>query len=262
MKQRLWMVWQLARRDLFARLRGSRLGLAWLLLTPLAFLGAYVFVFVYVLKARWPGIGGEGEAGALGSALAIYAGLIVHGLAAEAMIRAPGLIREQPHLVTKVVFPLHWLPVSALAGALIQTALNLAVLIAAAALVGGGLHTRMLLAPLALLPLAVGVLALLWFLAALGVFVRDAAQAVAPLAALLLFFSPVFWPLEALAPNVRWLFHANPLTLPIAWLRSAVLGLGEIDPLAWAAYLAAATLCALAALAFFRRLTPGFANEL
>jgi lipopolysaccharide transport system permease protein len=254
------MIWQLARRDLVARLRGSRLGVAWLLLTPLAFLCAYVFVFVYVLKARWPGM--AMESGAAGSALAIYAGLIVHGLAAEAMIRAPGLIREQPHLVTKVVFPLHWLPVSALTGALIQTALNLALLLVAAVVSRGAFDVRMLLAPLTLLPLAVGVLALLWFLAAFGVFVRDSAQAVSPLAALLLFFSPVFWPIEALPENVRGVFHANPLTLPIQWLRSAVLGLGDIDWVAWVLYLVVASLCAVAALAFFRRLSPGFANEL
>jgi lipopolysaccharide transport system permease protein len=260
MRQRLWMIWQLARRDLFARLRGSRLGLAWLLITPLAFLGAYVFVFIYVLKARWPGV--AAESGTAGSALAIYAGLIVHGLVAEAMIRAPGLIREQPHLVTKVVFPLHWLPVSALASALIQTALNLVVLTAAAVLSRGAFDPRMLLAPLTLLPLAVGVLALIWFLAALGVFVRDSAQAVGPLATLLLFFSPVFWPPEALPENIRAVFSANPLTLPMQWIRSAVLGLGDIDWLTWSAYLAIAVLCALAALGFFRRLSPGFANEL
>lgn len=262
MNQRLWMVWQLARRDLFARLRGSRLGLAWLLITPLAFLCAYVFVFVYVLQARWPGVPAAGESGAVGSALAIYAGLIVHGLAAEAMIRAPALIREQPHLVTKVVFPLHWLPVSALISVLIQTALNLVVLVAAAALAGGGLEPRMLLAPLALVPLAVGVLAIQWLLAALGVFVRDVSQAVGPLSMLLLFFSPVFWPLEALPENVRAVFHANPLTAPIQWLRSAVLGIGHIEPLAWLGYLLAASLCAAAALAFFRRLSAGFVNEL
>jgi lipopolysaccharide transport system permease protein len=260
MKQRLWMMWQLSRRDLIARLRGSRLGLAWLLITPLAYLCAYAFLFIYVLKSRWPGV--PTETGTAGSALAIYAGLIVHSLAAEAMVRAPGLIREQPHLVTKVAFPLHWLPVSALTTALIQTALNLAVLVAAATLSRGTFDLRMLLAPLALLPLAIGLLALFWFLVPLGVFVRDSTHVVGPLATLLLFFSPVFWPVEALPDAMRGVFSANPLTLPIQWIRSAVLGLGEFDWLAWSLYLAIASLCAMTALAFFRRLGPGFANEL
>jgi lipopolysaccharide transport system permease protein len=254
------MVWQFARRDVVARVRGSLLGLAWMLLTPLAFLAAYVFVFVYVLQARWPGVTHGG--GAAESALAIYAGLIVHGLLAECAVRAPGLIREQPHLVTKVVFPLHWLPVSVLAGALFQTVANMLILALGVLLATGTLHWHVLLAPLALLPLAVATLALAWLLAALGVFVRDVAQAIGPLVALLLFFSPVFWPLEALPADVRGVFAANPLTLPIAWMRAAMLGFGSIDWSAWWIYLACALAAAVAARAFFLRLTPGFADEL
>ncbi|MGE5339744.1 MAG: ABC transporter permease [Gemmatimonadota bacterium] len=258
--QRFWMVWQFARRDIVARVRGSALGLAWLLLTPLAFLAAYVFVFVYVLKSRWPGV--AHASGAAESALAIYAGLIVHGLIAECAVRAPGLVREQPHLVTKVAFPLEWLPVSALASALIQTFANILVLIIGVAWVRGTLDASLFLIPVALVPLAIATLALAWLLAALGVFVRDIAQAIGPLVALLLFFSPVFWPIEALPADVRSFFVANPLTLPIGWMRAAALGLGSIDWSAWWLYLAGAVAFAVAARAFFLRLNPGFADEL
>ena len=254
------MLWQFTRRDVLARYRGSVLGLTWMLLQPLAFLSAYVFVFVYVLQARWPGVTQGSCAGE--SALAIYSGLIVHGLLAECAIRAPGLVREQPHLVTKVVFPLHWLPASTLASALIQTLSNLVILILGVLVIQGSLHWYLLLMPLALLPLAVATLALAWLLAALGVFVRDVSQAIGPIVALLLFFSPVFWPIEALPADVRGVFMANPLSLPIAWLRAAALGLGTIDWTAWSIYLACAVIAAIAARAFFLRLSPGFADEL
>lgn len=258
--QRLWLIWQFARRDVLSRYRGASLGVAWSVLQPLAFLAAYVFVFAYVLAARWPGA--STSQGALDYGLAIFAGLIVHGLVSEGLARAAGLIREQPHLVTKVAFPLQWLPVAALATALFQTAVSLAVLALVTVLAQGALHASALLAPVVLLPLIVATLGGMWFVAALGVFLRDTTQIVTPLLALLLFLSPIFWPLEALSPAVRPWFEANPLSLPIAWVRAAMLGMGRIDWAAWAAYLAVALAVAACGRAFFVRLSRGFADEL
>lgn len=258
--QRLWLIWQFARRDVLSRYRGSTLGIAWSALQPLAFLATYVFVFAYVLAARWPGA--APSSGLLDFGLVIFAGLIVHGMVSESLARAPGLIREQPHLVTKVAFPLQWLPVSALATALFQTAISLLVLAAVTVFAQGALPKSALLAPLALLPLAIGTLGAMWFVAALGVFLRDTHQIVTPLLALLLFLSPIFWPLEALSPTVRPWFEANPLSLPIAWVRATMLGLGRIEWSEWFVYLLIALMVAALGRAFFVRLARGFADEL
>lgn len=261
-RQRFWMLWQFARRDVMGRYRGASLGLAWTLLQPLAFLCAYAFALIYVMQVKWPGTGPAGGSSPADYVLAIYAGLIVHGLLCECMARAPSLIREQPHLVTKVAFPLHWLPVAALLATLFQSAMNLVVLAAGILFVRGALHWQVLIAPLALFPLIVLTLAVAWFFAALGVYLRDASQAVAPFVALLLFLSPIFWSLDSLPVSMRGVFAFNPLSLPIEWMRATMLGQGSIDWTLWGLYLAVAAALAIAARVFFQRLAPGFADEL
>ncbi len=47
------LIWQLTRRDVIGRYRGSVMGLAWSFLNPVLMLAIYTFVFSVVFKARW-----------------------------------------------------------------------------------------------------------------------------------------------------------------------------------------------------------------
>ena len=48
------IVWQLARRDVVARYRGSMLGMFWAFGVPLLMLAIYTLVFGKVFRVRWP----------------------------------------------------------------------------------------------------------------------------------------------------------------------------------------------------------------
>ena len=56
---KLWkkrdIVLALTKREISAKYKGSAVGLGWALLTPVAMLGVYTFVFAGIFKARWPG---------------------------------------------------------------------------------------------------------------------------------------------------------------------------------------------------------------
>jgi len=212
------LIWQFARRDVLARYRGSLLGIGWSLLTPLLMLAVYTFVFREIFKARWMNAGGDFE-----FALQLYAGLIVFNLFAEVLSQAPRLITDQPNLVKKVVFPLEILPWVAILVSLFHFAINLAVLLAAAAVFHGGLSLTVLALPVVLIPLLPLLLGLAWFLAALGVFVRDVSQVMSMVVGLLMFLSPVFYPTSALPPQWQPWLKANPLTPAIEQMRRVVL---------------------------------------
>src|SRR5690606_24493403 len=112
---------QLTQREIAGRYRGSLLGIAWSLLTPLFMLAIYTFVFATIFKARWTSATPNGETVAypMGEfAIILFAGLIVFQLFAEVVNRAPGLILENVNYVKKIVFPLDILPVVALGSAL------------------------------------------------------------------------------------------------------------------------------------------------
>lgn len=213
------LIWQFARRDVLARYRGSLLGLGWSFLTPLAMLAVYTFVFRVIFKARWT----DGGTGDFEFALQVYAGLIVFSLFAEVVSRAPRLVLDQPNLVTKVVFPLEILPWVAVLAGLFHLALNLLALLAAAAIARGGLPLSILALPLVVAPFVPLLLGLAWFLAALGVFVRDVGQITTLVVSLLMFLSPVFYPVSSLPEQWQPWLRANPLTPVMEQLRRVAL---------------------------------------
>lgn len=248
----------LARREVAARYRGSLLGMLWAVFTPLLLLTVYTFVFGFVYRARW---GGMEQGGGVTFALVLFAGLNVFNLVAEALSRAPHAIVNTPAYVKKVVFPLEILPCVPVLAALFQTGVGFALLLAALALYQGLPATAWLL-PVVLAPLLVLLLGLSWFLAALGVYVRDVAHLMGMVLTVALFLSPVFYPLSALPEPWRSLLLANPLTLMVEETR-AVLIFGRLPQWgALGAYLAAALLVGWLGFVWFQKTRKGFADVL
>jgi len=252
------LIWQFVRRDVLVRYRGSLLGLGWSILTPLLMLAVYTFVFRVIFKARWT----DGANGDFEFALQVYAGLIVYTLFAEVVNRAPRLVLEQPNLVTKVVFPLEILPWVAVLAGLFHLALNLLVLLAAAALARGGLPMSALALPLVLAPLVPLLLGLAWFLAALGVFVRDVGQITTLAVSLLMFLSPVFYPVSVLPQEWQPWLRANPLAPVMEQLRRVALAGMWPDWPQLALNLAVAGVIAWAGARWFAATRKGFADVL
>src|SRR5688572_20564140 len=90
----------LVRREVIGRYRGSVMGLAWSFLNPLLMLAIFTFVFSFIFGMRWAGL----EQGVGNVAIVIFTGMIVHGLFAECVNRAPTLILSNTNYVKKVVF--------------------------------------------------------------------------------------------------------------------------------------------------------------
>src|SRR5689334_24909465 len=97
------LIWQMTRREVAGRYRGSLLGLAWSFLNPLLMLLVYTFVFSVIFKSRW---GVNINESKIDFAIILFAGMIVFGLFSEIVNRAPGLIISNVNYVKKVVFPL------------------------------------------------------------------------------------------------------------------------------------------------------------
>lgn len=250
------LAWQLARREVAARYRGSVLGLAWSFVTPVLLLAVYTFVFSVVFQARWGEAGGD----RISFAAFLFAGMLVHGLFADVLVRAPGLVLANPSYVKKVVFPLEILPWVGLMAAGLHLLAGFAVLLVFQLAVGAGLPATSAWLPLLLLGLVPWALAIGWLLSALGVYLRDLGQVAGLLAVLLMFLAPVFYPVRAVPEAMRAWMYANPLTLPIEQVR-AVLLLGDAPDLAaLALHAALGALAAWLAFAFFQSLRRGFAD--
>lgn len=253
------LIRQMVKREVIGRYRGSVLGLLWSFITPVLMLAVYTFVFSVVFRARW---GEQGSGDKLEFALVLFAGLIVYGLFAECLNRAPSLITSNVNYVKKVIFPLDILPWVSLGSALFHAAISLAVLLIGLLLAGFGLSPTVFFLPLIWLPLVLLIQGLSWFLASLGVFVRDVGQLVGMAMTVLMFLSPIFYPASALPEQVRgWLFF-NPLTLIIEQSREVIVWGRLPDGAALALYALIALLTAWLGYFWFQKTRKGFADVL
>ena len=194
------LIMQMTKREVVGRYQGSALGLIWTFLNPVFMLAVYTFVFSVVFKARW-GVGGEESKTQF--AVVLFVGMIVHGLFAEVLNRAPSLILSNVNFVKKVVFPLEILPVVSMGAALFHSLISVGVLLIAFVLFNGNLHWTAVLVPLVVLPLVILTLGLAWMLASLGVFLRDVGQTIGIITTVMLFLAPVFYPVTALPEEMR-----------------------------------------------------------
>jgi lipopolysaccharide transport system permease protein len=208
------LVRQLTWREVTGRYRSSLLGFGWSFITPLVTLSAYTFVFGLVFRARWPqAAGAPGANGGLGSfGLSLFAGLIAFTFFAECLTRAPGIITASPNYVKKVVFPLEVLPVSVVGSALFHAGISIVVLLIAHQALQGVVDWYAVFLPIVFVPLVLLALGTTWFFASVGVFFRDAVHTVTLVAQVLMFMTPVFYPIDAVPQTFRWVLQLNPLT--------------------------------------------------
>jgi lipopolysaccharide transport system permease protein len=111
-----------------------------------------------------------------------------------------------------------------------------------------------------MLPLLLLTLGVAWFLAATGVFLRDVAHTTGILTSVLLFLSPVFYPITAVPEEWRPLMLANPLTFAIEQAREVLVWGRAPDLAGLGLYFVAALAVALLGLAWFQKTRRGFAD--
>jgi len=160
------------------------------------------------------------------------------------------------------VFPLEILPIVAMGAALFHSLISLCVLLAAFALFNSYLQWTIIFTPLVLLPLIILTTGLAWVLAAIGVYLRDVGQTIGLITTVLMFLSPVFYPVTAVPERFRGMMMANPLTFIIEQMREVLIW-GHLPN--WAGlgiYTLVALVMAWAGYALFQKTRKGFADVL
>ena len=252
------LILKMTRREVSERYKGSIVGWLWAVIIPLCMLVIYTFVFSVVFKARW----GDMNESKTQFAMVLFAGLIVYGFFSDVLNRAPHLILANVNYVKRVVFPLEILVVVAVCSALVQAVASLAVLLAALLVLNGQVPATALLLPLIWLPLVLLTLGVGWLFASLGVFARDLRQITGVLTTMLMFVSPIFFPIKALPAEFQTVMWLNPLTFFIEQTREVLIWGRMPDWTGWAISLVASALVAWLGFAWFQKTRKGFADVL
>jgi lipopolysaccharide transport system permease protein len=206
-------------RQISMRYRGSALGFVWPVITPLIMLGVYTLVFSVIFHRTW-----QVEADSqVDFAMFLFAGLICHQFLAECINRGPNQIFENKVYVKKVVFPLQALSYISVLTGLFNFLIGLAILLVMYVIGYGLPPVTTLLLPLAVVPLVLLGLGVTWLFSVLGVFFRDMRHLAMLLVTVLLFMTPIFYPMEAVPDSIAWIMLINPMASIVTVVRDVVL---------------------------------------
>lgn len=260
MFRRIWTHRHLASlliaRNVEASFRGSLLGKAWTALVPLLRLAVYTTVLGFILRVKWPGQ----HTTPLETALLYFVGLTLYDFFMESVSSAPGLMLDNVNYVKKVVFPLEILPFATLGAALVRLCVTSSIVLIFYLVIRGIPPLASIAIPLIIAPYALFVLGAVWFLSALGAYVRDLRQLMGVLALVMMYLSPIFFPLAMVPARVRPVFYANPLAFVIESVRAALFAGQWPNWPALLLYTALAWLFAALGYRWFLRVKPGFAD--
>lgn len=271
------LLWQMTRRNIETRYKGSVLGLIWSFVFPLVMLCVYTFVFSWLMGAKW---GVEGPDWGLGIAesktafaIIMLAGLSVFSLFSESVVSSSTVVVSCPNFVKKVIFPLEILPLAQVTSAFILGMAWVVILFLGVAFIFGKLSMTMLLLPIILIPLFLLALGCSYFVASLGVYIRDTQYVLNIVMQLMFWGLPVVYPIkllhdklsgssEGLVVFMTKAVEGNPLTIIIESLRAVFL-FGQLPDWRSLAVVFGISLAVLQLGFFwFRRTKRGFADVL
>ncbi len=249
------LIRSMVRRDILGRYRGSVGGVFWTVLNPLLLMLTYFFVFGIVLRTRF-----AGDPSRSGFVLYFLAGMLPWLPLSEAAGRAPAVMMEHRNFVKRLVFPLETLPVNLTVSGLVTEAFAVAVFLALLVVTRGAIPASVVWLPVLVAPQVLFTLGVCWFLAALGVYVRDLGQINGFLLTLWFFLTPICYPEASLPAGAMWLLSKNPLFVLVRAYRTILLegGPPAFGPV-WKLWLVSAAVFLLGH-AWFYKLRKSFAD--
>jgi lipopolysaccharide transport system permease protein len=212
------LIRSMVRRDILARYRGSFGGALWTFLNPLLLMATYAFVFGAVLKTRF-----GADTSGIGYVLYFLAGMLPWLAFSEAVGRSPYVILEHRNFVKKLVFPLETLPANLVISGLVTEVFGLAIFIAGLLVARHSVPASVVWLPVLMVPQLLLTAGICWFLAALGIFLRDLGQIMGFVLTLWFFLTPICYSESILPPGAQRMLALNPMYVLVSGYRSIFL---------------------------------------
>lgn len=253
-----YLLRRLVKKDIRQRYQGSVLGVLWTMLVPVLMLVIYTFIFSEVFQAKW----NMDTTDTYQFALMLFCGLSAFNLVGEVMNRSTTLLASHVNYVKKVIFPLEILPVVLTLSALFHCAVSYGILIAAKYILYRTVSPTLYLLLPAMVPLVVLAVGAGLFISAISVYLKDVGNVISVIVTVLMYLSPVFFPLDAVPEDFRAVCEMNPMTYIIENFRNVVLYGMPINVSFFSASCAAAFAVYLVGYVVFMRTKEGFADVL
>lgn len=216
----------LVKREFLLSYQQTILGPVWVVVSPLITLVTYVLVFKKLIGV---------SIGHLPPVLFYFSGIVLWNFFIESFDRTSNTFRDHIHLFSKVYFPRIIMPLSLVATNFLRCLIQLALLIVLVIyfMIFKGFHLEWSLMrltfPLAILMVGVMSLSAGLVLSVITAKYRDISNLISMCIRLLMFVTPVIYPLATVPANLRWIVKLNPLSSIFELFRLGLLGEGTVN---------------------------------
>ncbi len=194
------LAYELVKRDIKLRYKGSLIGLGWSLLNPLATLAVFASVFSLLLPLNIPNF-----------AVFLYTGILAWTWFQSSWVAGTTSIVDGRELIRQPGFPPSILPIISLLSNLVHFILALPILLIFLLISDIGLPLTILYLPIVLLVQLLMTACLSYFTAAVHVSFRDTSHLVNIFTLLLFYLSAIFYDVATLPVEVQPWFRLNPI---------------------------------------------------
>ena len=201
------LILSFAKRELLGRYKGSALGIAWAVLTPVVMIAIFTFIFAGIFGARFNPNQSHWD-----YALYLFCGLLPWSMFQESVQQSATTIVTNSNLVKRVVFPLETLPAAQVFAALGNQLFATVALLVAMIIIRQRLELTALWLPILLIPQLLFALGAAWLIASLGVYLRDIAQGMTLLLMAWMYLTPIIYPESIVPERFRTFIDLNPFT--------------------------------------------------
>lgn len=201
------LIFSFAKRELLGRYKGSALGIAWAVLTPVVMIAIFTFIFAGIFGARFGVNDSHWD-----YALYLFCGLLPWSMFQESIQQSANTILVHANLVKRVVFPLEALPAAQVFAALGNQLFATVALLIATIIIRQQVEFTALWLPVLLIPQLLFALGASWLVASLGVFLRDISQGITLLLMAWMYLTPIIYPETIVPERFRAFIDFNPFT--------------------------------------------------
>jgi len=204
-------LWNIAVKQFKAKYAGSVLGIFWVVINPILMMLAITFVFTAVLKTEIKDF-----------ALFVLSGILPWMFFSAALTEATPSLSTQKSVLHQFSLPKEIIPLSIVLSYLMNFLMSWVIVYPIFLFRNPGIITMVVLLPVIFLLTYVFISGIGLLFSVINVIFRDLEHLIGTLLMFWFWVTPIFYPLDLIPVNFRWIFNLNPLSVFVLFYRDLI----------------------------------------